>query len=97
MVNQGADLPLALAKNKGLPGLAGAKITPIIVDHQGKPEVGQSETLDRLVSRDFIMSSKMASSFGSSCLACRNIRWSCPPSSGDSISSPTRYATETPK
>ena len=51
MVNQGADLPLALAKNKGLPGLAGAKVTPIIVDHQGKPEVGQSET-ERLITQE---------------------------------------------
>src|SRR5262245_51365409 len=44
IVNQGVDLPLALAKNKGLPGLGGAKVTPIIVDHQGKPEVGQAKT-----------------------------------------------------
>src|SRR5271156_4686031 len=36
IVNEGADLPLALAKNKGLPGLGGAKVTLIIVDHQGK-------------------------------------------------------------
>src|SRR5437016_12076075 len=38
IVNEGADLPLVLAKNKGLPGLGGAKITLVIVDHQGKPE-----------------------------------------------------------
>ncbi|HEU4377695.1 MAG TPA: ABC transporter substrate-binding protein, partial [Hyphomicrobiaceae bacterium] len=44
IVNEGADLPLPLAKNKGLPGLGGAKVTVIVVDHQGKPEVGLSET-----------------------------------------------------
>src|SRR5215831_2802365 len=51
IVNQGVDLPLALAKNKGLPGLGGAKVTPIIVDHQGKPEVGQSEA-ERLITQE---------------------------------------------
>jgi len=33
IVNEGADLPLALAKNKGLPGLSGAKVTLIIYHH----------------------------------------------------------------
>ncbi len=51
IVNQGADLPLALAKNKGLPGLGGAKITIVVVDHQGKPDVGQSET-ERLITQE---------------------------------------------
>src|SRR6476659_10668470 len=51
IVNGGADLPLALAKNKGLPGLGGAKVTVIVVDHQGKPEVGQSET-ERLITQE---------------------------------------------
>src|SRR5215208_4873988 len=44
IANEGADLPLPLAKNKGLPGLGGAKVTFIVVDHQGKPAIGQSET-----------------------------------------------------
>ena len=44
IVNEGADLPLPLAKSKGLPGLKGAKIKLIVADHQGKPEVGLSET-----------------------------------------------------
>src|SRR5215471_2807528 len=44
IVNEGADLPLALAKNKGLPGLG-------VADHQGKPEVGQSET-ERLITQE---------------------------------------------
>ena len=51
IVNEGADLPLALAKNKGLPGLNGAKVRLVIVDHQGKPEVGQSET-ERLITQE---------------------------------------------
>jgi len=51
IVNEGADLPLPLAKNKGLPGLGGAKVTVIVVDHQGKPEVGLSET-ERLISQE---------------------------------------------
>ncbi len=51
IVNDGADLPLPLAKSKGLPGLGGAKVTVIVVDHQGKPEVGLSET-ERLISQE---------------------------------------------
>ena len=51
IVNEGADLPLPLAKGKGLPGLGGAKVTIIVVDHQGKPEVGLSET-ERLISQE---------------------------------------------
>jgi branched-chain amino acid transport system substrate-binding protein len=51
IVNEGADLPLALARNKGLPGLGGAKIMLVIVDHQGKPDVGQSET-ERLITQE---------------------------------------------
>src|SRR5258707_14428023 len=51
IVNEGADLPLVLAKNKGLPGLGGAKGVLVVVDHQGKPEVGQSET-ERLITQE---------------------------------------------
>src|ERR1700738_840125 len=51
IVNEGADLPLTLAKNKGLPGLGGAKVSIVVVDHQGKPEVGQSET-ERLITQE---------------------------------------------
>ena len=50
IVNEGADLPLTLAKNKGLPGVGGAKVTIVVVDHQGKPEVGQSEA-ERLITQ----------------------------------------------
>ena len=51
VVNEGADLPLPLAKGKGLPGLGGAKVSIVVVDHQGKPEVGQSEA-ERLISQE---------------------------------------------
>jgi branched-chain amino acid transport system substrate-binding protein len=51
IINEGADLPLPLAKGKGLAGIGGAKIKLIIVDHQGKPEVGLSET-ERLISQE---------------------------------------------
>ena len=51
IVNEGADLPLALAGNKGLRGLGGAKVILVVVDHQGKPEVGQSET-ERLITQE---------------------------------------------
>ncbi len=51
IVNDGADLPLPLAKGKGLPGLGGAKVTIVVSDHQGKPEVGLSEA-ERLISQE---------------------------------------------
>jgi branched-chain amino acid transport system substrate-binding protein len=51
IVNEGADVPLTLAKGKGLAGLGGAKVSLVIVDHQGKPEVGQSET-ERLITQE---------------------------------------------
>src|SRR3954470_13454595 len=51
IVNEGADLPLTLAKNKGLPGVGRAKVTIVVVDHQGKPEVGQSEA-ERLITQE---------------------------------------------
>jgi branched-chain amino acid transport system substrate-binding protein len=51
IVNEGADLPLTLAKNKGLPGVGGAKVNIVVVDHQGKPEVGQSEA-ERLITQE---------------------------------------------
>lgn len=51
IVNEGADLPLDLAKGKGLPGLKGAKIVIVTSDHQGKPEVGLSEA-ERLITQE---------------------------------------------
>jgi branched-chain amino acid transport system substrate-binding protein len=46
--------PLPLAKTAGLPNLKGAKIELIIADHQGKPDVGQSETL-RLITQEHVV------------------------------------------
>ena len=40
IVNEGADLPLSLAKSKGLSGLGGTKVKIFVSDHQGKPEIG---------------------------------------------------------
>jgi branched-chain amino acid transport system substrate-binding protein len=40
----GSALNLPLGKTAGLPGLGGAKIRLVIVDHQGKPDVGQSRS-----------------------------------------------------
>lgn len=55
IVNEGADLPLPLAKGGGLPGLGGAKVSVIIGDHQGKPEVGLSET-ERMITQEKVVS-----------------------------------------
>src|SRR5207237_10820390 len=41
IVNQGADLPLALAKNTGLPGLRGGNSTRFIVAIQGTQEASR--------------------------------------------------------
>src|SRR5262249_35193771 len=38
----GSTLTLPLGKTAGLPNLGGAKIRLIVVDHQGKPELGQA-------------------------------------------------------
>ncbi len=51
IVNEGADLPLPLAKGKGLPGLGDAKVRVIVADHQGKPEIGQGEA-ERLITQE---------------------------------------------
>jgi branched-chain amino acid transport system substrate-binding protein len=49
--NGGSGLNLPLGKTPGLPGLGGAKIRLIIVDHQGKPDVGQAEA-ERLITQE---------------------------------------------
>jgi branched-chain amino acid transport system substrate-binding protein len=51
IINGEYPLDLPLAKEKGLPGLGGAKIQLITGDTQGKPEVGASE-VDRLVTNE---------------------------------------------
>jgi branched-chain amino acid transport system substrate-binding protein len=51
IVNGKHDLNLPLAKTEGLPGLGGAKIRVVIVDNQGKPDVGQAEA-ERLITQE---------------------------------------------
>ena len=45
---------IPLAAEEGLPGLGGAKLELVFVDHQGNPSVGQNQTL-RLISQDKVM------------------------------------------
>jgi len=51
IVNGNHDLNLPLGKGEGLPGLGGAKIRVVVVDHQGKPDLGQAEA-ERLVTQE---------------------------------------------
>ncbi len=51
IVNGKHDLNLPLARTEGLPGLGGAKIRLVIVDNQGKPDVGQAEA-ERLITQE---------------------------------------------
>jgi branched-chain amino acid transport system substrate-binding protein len=45
------NLPSMKKGTDGLPGLGGAKIRLVVVDHQGKPAVGQSEA-ERMITQD---------------------------------------------
>jgi branched-chain amino acid transport system substrate-binding protein len=51
IVNGRYDLDMPLARTQGLPKLGGAKVRLVMVDHQGKPELGQSEA-ERLISQE---------------------------------------------
>lgn len=51
VINGRHDLDLPLARSEGLPGLGGAKVRLIVVDHQGKPAVGQAEA-ERLITQE---------------------------------------------
>jgi branched-chain amino acid transport system substrate-binding protein len=51
LVNGNHDLGVPLARGEGLPGLGGAKIRLVVVDHQGKPDVGQGEA-ERLITQE---------------------------------------------
>ena len=52
IANGAVDLPFPFyQKLKGMPGLKGAKIRLIFADHQGKPELGQSEA-ERLITQE---------------------------------------------
>src|SRR5688572_3453745 len=51
IVNGNHDLNMPLAKGEGMPGLGGAKVRVVVVDHQGKPDLGQAEA-ERLVTQE---------------------------------------------
>lgn len=51
IVNGNHDLNMPLGKGEGLPGLGGARIRVVVVDHQGKPDLGQAEA-ERLVTQE---------------------------------------------
>ena len=44
LINNSHNIDIPLAKNRGLPGLDGAKISIVVGDHGGKPDIGVSET-----------------------------------------------------
>ncbi len=54
IINGSYDLDMPLAKNKGLSGLGGAKISMIVGDHGGKPDVGQGET-ERMINQEKVV------------------------------------------
>jgi branched-chain amino acid transport system substrate-binding protein len=51
IVEEKVDINLPLARTRGLTNLGRAKIRLIVVDHQGKPDVGQAEA-ERLITRE---------------------------------------------
>jgi branched-chain amino acid transport system substrate-binding protein len=54
IVNNKHDLDLPLAKTEGLPNLGGAKVTFVVADHQGKPEIGRAEA-ERLITSEKVV------------------------------------------
>jgi branched-chain amino acid transport system substrate-binding protein len=58
IINNSHDLPIPLASDAGLAGLNGAKITIVVADHAGKPDIGIGET-ERMV-----QSEKVSAMFG---------------------------------
>ena len=51
IANEDVDMDVPLARGKGLPGLGGAKVRVVVVDHQGKPDIGQGEA-ERLITQE---------------------------------------------
>ncbi|MGH7433754.1 MAG: ABC transporter substrate-binding protein, partial [Candidatus Methylomirabilales bacterium] len=51
IINNRHDLKLPLAAEAGLPRLGGAKVRVVVVDHQGKPDIGQAEA-ERLITQE---------------------------------------------
>lgn len=54
IVNNVHDFDLPMARTKGLTGLGGAKVTFVIADHQGKPEIGRAEA-ERLITSEKVV------------------------------------------
>ena len=55
IANGAVDIPYPFYQRlKGMPGLKGAKIRLILTDHQGKPELGQSEA-ERLITQEKVV------------------------------------------
>lgn len=54
IVNNKHDLDLPLARTEGLPNLGGAKVTFVVADHQGKPELGRAEA-ERLITSEKVV------------------------------------------
>src|SRR5210317_2604743 len=44
IINNSHNIDMPLAKTRGLPGAGGAKMTIVVGDHAGKPDVGVGET-----------------------------------------------------
>ena len=52
IANGALDLPFPFYQRlKGMPGLKGARVRLVFVDHQGKPDIGQAEA-ERLITQD---------------------------------------------
>ncbi len=51
IINNSHDIDMPLAKERGLSGLGGAKISIVVGDHGGKPEVGVGET-EKMINSD---------------------------------------------
>ncbi|UCH41584.1 MAG: ABC transporter substrate-binding protein [Gammaproteobacteria bacterium] len=51
IINNSHDIDMPLAKQAGLSGLGGAKITIVVGDHGGKPDVGVGET-EKMINND---------------------------------------------
>ena len=51
IINEDVAINVPLGPGKGLPNLGGAKIRIVVVDHGGKPDVGQTEA-ERLITKE---------------------------------------------
>ena len=51
IINEDVDLNVPMGPGKGLPNLGGAKVRIVVVDHGGKPDVGQAEA-ERLITQE---------------------------------------------